>query len=178
MPQVQKRLIHRQTPTPGDNQRQTARSGNTPLRSIAGARLNASRESRPGPWKEASLPPSSPSTSQQRPQATCPWYQHRFPLPALARALKSKLSAVSARIAIHAGAASRSESGKRFEGLSAFKSNVVFDFGEECVRVCVVKLQPWERYLALVSVYNTSVPKNKAERKHQMSVRLAPVHVA
>jgi len=77
-------------PTPGDNQRQTARSGNTPLSSIAGARLNASRESRPGPWKEASLPPSSQSTSQQRPQATCPWYQHRFPLPALARALKSK----------------------------------------------------------------------------------------
>jgi hypothetical protein len=101
-----------------------------------------------------------------------------FPIACTCSSVKIQASAVSARIAIHAGAASRSESGKRFEGLSAFKSNVVFDFGEECVRVCVVKLQPWERYLALVSVYNPSVPKNKAERKHQMSVRLALVHVA
>ena len=101
-----------------------------------------------------------------------------FPIASTSSSVKIQASAVSARIAIRAGAASRSESGKRFEGLSAFKSNVVFDFGEECVRVCVVKLQPWERYLALVSVYNTSVPKNKAGRKHQMSVRLALVHVA
>src|SRR5262249_46642169 len=100
-----------------------------------------------------------------------------FPIAFTCSSVRIQASTVSTRTAVHAGIASRSESGTRFEGLSAFKSNVVFDFGEECVRVCVVKLQPWERYLALVSVYNTSVPKNKARRKHQMSIRLALVHV-
>jgi len=56
-----------------------------------------------------------------------------FPIASTSSSVKIQASAVSARIAIRAGAASRSESGKRFEGLSAFKSNVVFDFGEECV---------------------------------------------
>jgi len=50
-------------------------------------------------------------------------------------------STANATIAVHAGASSRNESGTRSGGASAFTSNVVFDFGEKCVRICVLELE-------------------------------------
>src|SRR5713226_1360008 len=63
------------------------------------------------------------------------------PLP-IARTWSSvtiQASTVNATIAVHAGAASRSKSGTRSGGASAFTSNVVFDFGKKCVRICVLE---------------------------------------
>jgi hypothetical protein len=134
---VQRRRLPRRMPMPEGNQRQTGQSCKTPPRWSFDARSNGSRESRSEPRTET----SSRSTWQRKPQNNIPMVPAPLLIALIWSSVTTQASAVSTRSATHAGAASRSESGTRSGGASAFTSNVVFDFGEKCVRVCVLELE-------------------------------------
>src|SRR6476469_10759070 len=84
-----------------------------------------------------------------------------LPIACACSSVTIQARAVSARIATHAGAASRSENETRSERSFALKSNVVFDFGKNRVGIEVLELPIGEHHLAVVRIYKATVPVDK-----------------